>query len=276
MDIEQRRALMTHNDDPVEQGEAPRTVARLAGGEGATAYKLLQEYARTRDVSLRNRLVLMHERLVHHVVSRFTPSRGNTVEDLFQVANLGLMAAIERYDPARGAQFITFAVPTMVGILKHHLRDYGWMLKVPRDLRDLALSLPGLRAELEHRLGHPPTVAEMAAAARVDEERLLEAMDVSLAADPVSLDAPVEGDGDGFGSRWEAVGRLDPALAAVAEREALRGALAQLEPRLQTILEARFVHGESQATLARRIGVSQMQVSRLERQALARLKMLLS
>jgi RNA polymerase sigma-B factor len=237
--------------------------------------ELLLEYSRTRDLSIRNRLVLRHQRLVQHVVSRFTPGLGSTAEDLFQVGCLGLIAAIERFDPGRGLQFITFAVPTMVGILKHHVRDHGWLLKAPRHLRDLAVSLPGLREALQSRWGRVPTVAEMAEAAGVTEERLAEAMELAHTAEPASLDAPMGGDGENY-SRWEAIGGLDPALDAVVDRHVVHLAMARLAPREQAVLRARYYEGAPQSTIAHRLRISQMQVSRIERQALNRLRDLLS
>jgi RNA polymerase sigma-B factor len=235
--------------------------------------QLLAEFARTRDLELRNRLVILHEPLVRHLVNQFSPGVGHSSEDLLQVGFLGLIGAIERFNPETGVRFMTFAVPTIVGVLKRYLRDHGWLVRAPRQLRELGTRLSQLRADLEQRLGRSPTVLEMAEAAGVTEERLLHAMDLNGILWPASLDAPPpETSGDGTASFWETVGQIDPRIAAVEEREALRRALESLEPRQRAILHFRFFGHASQAEIAKRLGISQMHVSRLQRRALKLLK----
>ena len=241
------------------------------------AQALLREYARTRDIRVRNRLVALHERMVRYLAGRFGSGGGTSVDDLVQVGYVGLIAAIDRFDPEKGVSFVTFAVPTILGEIKRYFRDQTWGLKAPRRLRELGLSLRKLREQLEQKLGRPPTVAEMAQAAGVSEERLLQAMDLDRIYQPASLDAHLQDEnGDDKSSFWEAIGRMDPELSAIEERETVRRALERLDQRQRTIIYYRFFEDASQAEVANRLGISQMHVSRLERQALRRLKGLLS
>jgi len=237
---------------------------------------LLREYAETRDPAVRNRLVAMHDRMVRYLAGRFSVGAGTTTEDLIQVGYIGLLSAIDRYDPSKGVSFATYAVPTIMGELKRYFRDQTWGLKAPRRLRELGLSLRKLREELEQSLGRPPTVQEMAAAAKVSEDRLLQAMDLDRVYQPASLDAQVTDEtGEERTSAWDAVGDLDPQIARIEERESLRHALERLDPRQRSIVELRFFDEMSQAQVARHLGISQMHVSRLERQALQRLRRML-
>jgi RNA polymerase sigma-B factor len=229
-------------------------------------------------VEIRNRLVRQHERMVRYLAGRFgTSSPGTSQEDLVQVGYVGLIAALDRFDPEKGVSFVTFAVPTILGEIKRYFRDQTWGLKAPRRLRELGLSLRKLREQLEQNLGRPPTVPEMATAAGVTEERLLQAMDLDRIYQPASLDAQLQDEhGDEKSSFWEAIGRPDPELNLIEERETVRKALERLDDRQRSIIYYRFFEEASQADVASRLGISQMHVSRLERQALRRLKALLS
>jgi len=238
---------------------------------------LLREYARTRDVRIRDRLVILHERMVRYLASRFGSGAGTSLDDLIQVGYVGLIAAIDRFDPEKGVSFVTFAVPTITGEIKRYFRDQTWGLKAPRRLRELGLSLRKLREQMEQKLGRPPTIEEMAQAAGVNEERLLQAMDLDRVYQPASLDAHLQDEnGDEKSSFWDAIGRSDPEIHAIEERETVRRAVERLDERQQAIIYARFFEEASQAEVARRLGISQMHVSRLERQALRRLKALLA
>jgi RNA polymerase sigma-B factor len=238
---------------------------------------LLHEYARTRDIHVRNRLVHLHERMVRYFAGRFGPAAGTSTEDLVQVGYLGLIAAIERYDPEKGVSFVTFAAPTIVGSIKRYFRDQTWGFKAPRRLRELGISLRKRRKELEIALGRPPTLEEMAQAAGVSEERLLQAMDLDRTYQPASLDAHIQDEnGDSAPVFWEAIGRLDPEMCAVEEREWLRRALDHLDQQQREIIYFRFFEDASQSQVASRLGISQMQVSRLERRALQLLRTVLA
>jgi RNA polymerase sigma-B factor len=240
------------------------------------AERLIVEFARTRDPDLRDRLVLMHDRMVRYLASRFD-SRLSPPEDVIQVAYIGLISAIDRFDPKKGVSFVTYAIPTIVGEIKRYFRDQTWVLKAPRKLRDLGLNLKKLRQDLEQKLGRSPSVQEMAEAADVTEERLLQAMEVDRAYAPCSLDTCLYGrDGSRKGPVWECVGDVDGDLLFIEERDALKQAISCLNARQQQIIHLRFYEELSQAEVARRLGISQMHVSRLERQALGDLKQILA
>lgn len=239
--------------------------------------RLLEEYARTRDIRIRDQLVKSHERMVKYLASRFGSGASTSLDDLIQVGYVGLIAAIDRFDPEKGVSFVTFAVPTILGEIKRYFRDQTWGLKAPRRLRELGLSLRKLREQLEQSLGRTPTIEEMAVAAGVSEERLLQAMDLDRIYQPASLDAHLQDEnGDDKSSFWDAIGRTDPELGAIEERETLRRALGRLDQRQREIIYCRFFEETSQAEVARRLGISQMHVSRLERQALKRLRAMLA
>ena len=256
----------TGHSRPTNRPRPPRDVAAL-----------FREYRRTRDVTLRNDLVLQHEKLVRHIASRFAPAGGVAVEDLVQVGYVGLIGAIERYDPEAGRSFVAFAVPTVVGVIKHYLRDQTWFLRAPRRLRELSTCIRRLKGPLEQRLGRPPTIAELAQATGVTEERVAEAMEVDLIYRPASLDAYSHDDeGEPWGTFHEALGRTDPEYVAIEERETLKNALGELDEREQAIIWSRFFADASQTQVASQLGISQMHVSRLERRALERLRGLLS
>jgi RNA polymerase sigma-B factor len=240
------------------------------------AERLIAEFAATRDPRLRDRLVMMHDRMVRYLASRFD-SRLSPQEDVVQVAYIGLISAIDRFDPKKGVSFVTYAIPTIVGEIKRYFRDQTWVLKAPRKLRDLGLNLKKLRQDLEQKLGRSPSVQEMAEAAHVTEERLLQAMEVDRAYAPCSLDTCLYGrDGSRKGPVSECVGDLDGELLFIEERDALRQAISRLNQRHQQIIMLRYYEELSQAEVAARMGISQMHVSRLERQALRDLQQILS
>jgi RNA polymerase sigma-B factor len=240
------------------------------------AERLIVEFARTRDPRLRDRLVLMHDRMVRYLASRFD-SRLSPPEDVIQVAYIGLISAIDRFDPKKGVSFVTYAIPTIVGEIKRYFRDQTWVLKAPRKLRDLGLNLKKLRQDLEQKLGRSPSVQEMAEAAEVTEERLLQAMEVDRAYSPCSLDTCLYGrDGSRKGPVWECVGEVDGDLLFIEEQDALKRAISCLNARQQQIIQWRFYDELSQAEVAGLLGISQMHVSRLERQALGDLRQILA
>lgn len=242
-----------------------------------TAEELFRKYSVTRSEAVRDQLVFLHERLVHYFALRLSTGSGATYEDLVQVGYIGLITAIERFDPDHGNSFVTYAAPTIVGVIKRYLRDHTWALKVPRRLRELGITLRKVKEDLEARQGRPPTVIELAAETGVSEEKIVEALELERAYQPMSLDIPRTEDSSGEGiCTWEAIGELDPHLSAVEQKETLRRAIAELEERQQHIIYGRFFGEASQSQIAEQLGMSQMHVSRLERQALKKLRELLS
>lgn len=257
--------------------EAPPRQRKLGTSDSESVAALLREYSQTRDLKLRNRLVMMHESLARRIAARFGSSGGTMGEDLRQVAFMGIIVAVERYDPTREVTFVTYAAATVVGVIKHYLRDHGWLLKAPRRLRELGMSLRKSRSQLEAELGRSPTIAELARAVGEDEERVLEAMDVDNNYQPASLDVRLADEvGDQLASRLEVLGASDPQFRMIDERESMRLALDRLAPREREIIYHRFFHEASQSEVAARLNISQMHVSRLERRALERLRALLA
>jgi RNA polymerase sigma-B factor len=183
---------------------------------------------------------------------------------------MGLLKAIERFDPSFGTAFSTFAVPTIVGELRRYFRDYGWSVRVPRSVKELAAHLEHLREDLTSRLGRPPTPAELAKAAGATVEQVLEALDTATAHRPISLDTPHSDEND------QTLGDLrgidEPGFAHVENSAFVDNLLARLSEREQTILRLRFQEDLTQAEIGARVGVSQMHVSRVVRQSIARLQ----
>jgi RNA polymerase sigma-B factor len=228
------------------------------------------EYARTGDKAVRDELVLEFRDLARSLARRYR-GRGEPIEDLEQVALLGLVKAVERFDPDRGIAFPNFAVPTVQGELKRHFRSQ-WIVRVPRSLQERVLDLGRAIDELTNAQGRSPTLGELAAVMGDSEEVLLEAMEARLAYSAVALDPPDStGSGD---SSSGTLGREDGQLRAV-ERDLLVDALLRrLGPREQLIIRLRFFDEMTQSEIAARVGLSQMQVSRLIRHSLAHLRAL--
>jgi RNA polymerase sigma-B factor len=228
------------------------------------------------DQAAREALVLTYQNLAIYLARKFV-GRGEPLEDIIQVAQIGLLKAIDRYDPTRGIEFTTYATPTIVGEIKRHFRDKLWTIRVPRRLRELNYTLMRSLEELSHRLGRSPTIPELAEATRISFEEVLEALEVGRAYNPISLEAVVaQGEDDHAGSLLESLGGEDQALERLEDRASLEWALGKLPDRLREIVRMRFLEDLSQAEIARRLGISQMHVSRIHREALSRLRTLIN
>jgi RNA polymerase sigma-B factor len=217
---------------------------------------------------MRDRLAEMHLPLVEYLARRFA-RRSVPLEDLVQVGSIGLLKAIDRFDPGRGLEFSTYAAPTILGEIKRYFRDSGWLVHVPRRAQELQTTLDTARAELSQELRRAPTVAELASRTGVAEEQVIEALDVARSYSGVPLDeitAPESGVGAAI------LADEDTELLRVELREVLRPALAALPEREQEVLLLRFGAGKSQTEIAGIVGVSQMQVSRLISRSLTRLR----
>ncbi len=224
-----------------------------------------------RRMAARDELVTMHLPLAGFLARRFR-DRGESLEDLTQVATIGLLKAVDRFDPERGVEFSTFATPTMVGEIKRHFRDKGWAIRVPRRLQELRISIGRATAELSQSTGRSPTVAELAEHLGFSQEQILEGLESAQAYATLSLDA-ASGDGTEDGSSLvDTLGDDDPGLGEVDTRETLHPLVATLAPREQRIIHMRFYENMTQAQIAQRIGVSQMHVSRLLAKSLAQLR----
>jgi RNA polymerase sigma-B factor len=219
------------------------------------------EYRRTGDRRLRDELVEAHVPLAQFLARRFS-HRGETHEDLVQVALLGLLKAVDRFDPGRGLQFSTFATPTIVGEIKRHFRDRGWAMRVPRRVQELHLHLARVVGALSQELGRSPTVAEIAAQVGGSEEEVLEAMEAGGMYRLASLDGPAA-TGEEGGDLVSMIGDADPEFDRIEHQVELTSLLAELPEREQTIVYLRFFRGLTQSEIAATVGISQMHVSRL-------------
>jgi RNA polymerase sigma-B factor len=219
---------------------------------------------------LRGELVELHLPLVEYLARRFR-NRGEWLDDLTQVATIGLIKSIDRFDLGRGVEFSTYATPTIVGEIKRHFRDKGWAVRVPRRLQELKLALTKAISDLAQREGRAPTVAELAAHLQMTDEDVLEGLESANAYSTVSLDAPDSGDDDAPAVA-ESLGMLDDALEGVEYRESLKPLLERLPPREKRILLLRFFGNMTQSQIAAELGISQMHVSRLLARTLAQLR----
>jgi RNA polymerase sigma-B factor len=239
--------------------------------ERAALRQKFAQYAATRDPALRDELITIHLGLAEYLARRFA-NRGEPLDDLIQVASVGLLKAVDRFDPDRGLEFSTYATPTIVGELKRHFRDKGWAVRVPRRVQELHLRLAKVVNTLGQELGRSPTIEEIAQHAEVTEEEVLEAIEAGHAYRFASLDAPSGGGEEDSGTLASQLGDEDPALEDLEHRVALSPLLSTLPPRERTILHLRFFEGMTQSEIASRLGISQMHVSRLLARSLSQLR----
>ncbi|MFN8169034.1 MAG: RNA polymerase sigma factor SigF [Candidatus Nanopelagicales bacterium] len=254
---------------------APRSTSRWGDAERERERELIAvmttydadspEHRRARD-----ELVTIHLPLVQYLARRFR-DRGEPLEDLVQVGTIGLIKAVDRFDPERGVEFSTYATPTIVGEIKRHFRDKGWAIRVPRRLQELRISIGQATAELSQKSGRSPTVSELAAHIGVSEDEIIEGLEGAQAYSTSSLDAQVGGDDDAP-MLADRLGADDPDLEGVEYRESLRPLLAALPARERRILVLRFFHGMTQSQIAEEVGISQMHVSRLLAKSLGQLR----
>lgn len=236
---------------------------------------LLEEYSEldendSRREALRDRLVTGYLPVAQHIARRFA-HRGEPLDDLTQVATVGLINAIDRFDPSKGGEFFSFAVPTISGEVRRHFRDQSWSMRVPRRLKDMHVSINGAVSELSQTLGRAPRPSEIAQRLDLPVNEVLEGLEAAEAYRSSSLDEMLSSE-DGSATVGELVGEADDALDRVDYREALRPLLAELNPRERTIVMLRFFGNLTQTQIANEVGISQMHVSRLLAQTLTRLR----
>ena len=232
---------------------------------------MFAEYARTRDPALRERLVAEYADLVRALARRFA-NRGEPLEDLEQVGFLGLIAAIERFDPSRELEFSTFATPTVLGELKRYFRDKSWAVRVPRRLQETYARVVRAEEELGKALGRSPAISEIAQSLGLEPDAVLEAMEVGPAHRALSIEAPQAGDDGEGGVLQDQLGMEDANLHRVELQDLLLNAMRHLTPREREIMVLRFVEQLPQTEVAHRLGISQMHVSRLQRAAVEQLR----
>ncbi len=220
---------------------------------------------------VRNTLIELNMSLVRYAAGRFR-NRGDDMEDIVQVGMIGLIKAIDRFELSREVQFATFAVPYIVGEIKRFFRDTSWAVHVPRRLQEARVELAKATEELSSRLGRAPTVDELAALMNLSPDEVIEARLASNGYNSASLDAVLHGDANDETPLADFIGEVDPALELVEDFHALAPLVADLPERDRQILHLRFVEELTQSQIGERLGVSQMQVSRLLSRTLATLR----
>lgn len=234
--------------------------------------QLLENYARTRDQAAREELVHRFLPFAKSLAMRYSGGVEPS-DDLIQVASLGLVAALQRFDPERGVPFAAFAGPTILGELRRHFRDRVWTMRVPRGLQERIREVDGAIATLSHELARSPTVAEIAELAGITEADVLETLEASAARRTLSLDQPSAGSEPGEETPMtERIGDDDPGFELVEDRGAIDASAGVLDDTEREVLRLRFAEDLTQSKIAERVGYSQMHVSRILRRALGKLR----
>ena len=236
---------------------------------------LFNRYLSEGDMAAREKLVERFLPLARRLARRYERA-SEPLDDLVQVASVGLVKAIDRFEPDQGTGFSSYAVPTILGELKRHFRDAGWALHVPRGMQERVLKVNEAIERLSGPLGTSPTPQQIAAELKLPVEEVLEAMEAGAAYDTVSLDAPLRSNDDDRASLADSVGDLDERLDLIEHSASLGRALKAMPERERSILYLRFAEGLTQVEIAERIGISQMHVSRLIRRTLDRLRVVAS
>lgn len=251
-----------------------RAIRRPRSGKAAwdkeRTRELFRLYKEKGDTEAREQLIVSHLNLVRFLASKFK-NRGESLDDLIQVGTIGLIKAIDRFDPERGLEFTTYATPTIMGEIKRHFRDKGWSVRVPRRLQELSSKVTQATDDLTTQLQRSPSVEEIAERLGVSVDEVLEAMESSSAYSSVPLEGG-SGDDEESPSVIDHYATEDADLAASDDRMILEDAIADFSPREQDVIRMRFVDGLTQVEIAERLGVSQVQVSRLLRRTLRRVQ----
>ncbi len=232
--------------------------------------ELFRLYKEEGDLSARDQLIENHLNLVRYLAAKFK-NRGEPIDDLVQVGSVGLIKAIDRFDPDRGLEFTTFATPTIMGEIKRHFRDKGWSVRVPRRLQELSAKVNQATDELTCELNRTPTVEEIAQRLETSVDEVLEAMESSSAYNSVSLEGG-NSDDEESPSVIDRFGSEDASLISSDDRMVIDDVVATFSPREQEAIHMRFEEGLTQAEIAEKLGISQVQVSRLLRRALTRVQ----
>lgn len=259
------KSVSTSSDS--SDAPAPGSDEQLAGERA-----LLRRFAKDKSPAVREELVERFMPLARRLAARYAGG-AEPFDDLVQVASVGLVKALDRFDPERGTAFSTFAVPTILGELKRHFRDRGWSVHVPRDVQERILKVERALSELPARLGHPPTVQEIGERIEASDEEVLEAMHAAQGHHSVSLDAASTlADGDEPAPLGERIGEEDRSFETVEYGATIEPVLAKISERDRRVLHYRFVEDMTQSEIAERVGVSQMHVSRILRATIEKLR----
>jgi RNA polymerase sigma-B factor len=232
---------------------------------------LLRRYHEDGDLRAREQLIEQYMSLVRSLARRYS-YRGEQLEDLVQIGAIGLIKAIDRFDLERGVELTTYATPNIIGEIKRHFRDKGWAVRVPRGLQELNVQLSRLMEQLTVQLGRSPTIPELAKAAGVEEEEVLEALESGRAYTSLSLSVGGGGGDDDDLDPLESLGTEEHQYEVSEDRAVLAPGFKALDERERTILQLRFFDGLTQSQIAQQVGISQMHVSRLIRRSLEKIR----
>ncbi len=250
---------------------AERTSSGKTAWDKERTRELFRRYKQDGDMDAREKLVMSHMNLVRFLANKFK-NRGEPLDDLMQVGYLGLLKAIDRFEPDRGLEFTTYATPTIMGEIKRHFRDKGWSVRVPRRLQELSAKVNQATDTLTTQLQRSPKVEEIAEYLDASVDDVLEAMESSSAYSSVPLEAPSAGESDDAPSVIDRYVTEDSDLAFTDDRLVLEEALRDFSPREREIIELRFLKGMTQIEIAQKLGISQVQVSRLLRRTLKKVQ----
>ena len=231
---------------------------------------LLRRYHEQGDLQAREQLIEQYMSLVRSLARRYS-YRGEQLEDLVQIGAIGLIKAIDRFDLDRGVELTTYATPNIIGEIKRHFRDKGWSVRVPRGLQELNVKLSRLIDQLTVQLGRSPTIPELAKAAGVEKEEVLEALESGRAYSSLSLSVGGGGDEDDL-DPLESIGTVEHQYEVSEDRAVLAPGFRALDERERKILQLRFFEGLTQSQIAQQVGISQMHVSRLIRRSLEKIR----
>lgn len=250
---------------------AEKTTSTKSAWDKQKTRELFRRYKEEGDMDAREQLVMSHLNLVRFLANKFK-NRGEPLDDLVQVGYLGLLKAIDRFDPERGLEFTTYATPTIMGEIKRHFRDKGWSVRVPRRLQELSAKVNQATDTLTTELQRSPTVQEIADYLGASVDEVLEAMESSSAYSSVPLEGTGNSDSDDAPSVIDRYGSEDNELEFTDDRLVIEDALKGFSPREREVIELRFLKGMTQIEIAEKLGISQVQVSRLLRRTLKKIQ----
>lgn len=252
--------------------DTPRSAkSGKAAWDKEKTHELFRRYKEEGDFEAREKLVMSHMNLVRFLANKFK-NRGEPLDDLIQVGYLGLLKAIDRFDPGRGLEFTTYATPTIMGEIKRHFRDKGWSVRVPRRLQELSAKVNQATDVLTTELQRSPKIEEIAEYLDATVDEVLEAMESSSAYSSVPLEGTGSNDNDDAPSVLDRYATEDSALNFTDDRLVIEEALKGFSPREREVIDLRFLQGMTQIEIAEQLGISQVQVSRLLRRTLKKIQ----
>lgn len=258
-----------------EASAARRRLRRASKGKPAwdkeRTRELFRRYKEEGDEEAREQLIVSHVNLVRYIAAKFK-NRGEPLDDLIQVGTIGLIKAIDRFDPSRGLEFTTYATPTIMGEIKRHFRDKGWTIRVPRRLQELSAKVNSATDELTAQLQRSPSIEEVADYLGTTADEVLEAMESSSAYSSVPLEGQGNNEEDDAPSVIDRYASVDGDLEASDDRMVLEEVIGEFPEADQQAIRMRFIDGMTQVEIAKRLGISQVQVSRMLRRALRRIQ----